>query len=127
MLIEIGINNSLHAEDETNIEFIDGDIPATTQDFEAMFNILDNTVKAILPRATVRFAPLIATADPLWTGSKFCQDAYEEMNRLILMRNHVTLDSKMPVRERLIRGKDKVHMDDDDGIEFWTDVFKQLE
>ena len=106
--------------------FSSDDIPSTTQDFTAIFNILDDTIKSVLPKADVNFAPLIATIDPDWLNNPFCQDAYTEINRLIKKRKHVELDSDLPAKEEWIRGKDKVHMNDFDGIQFWKSIFDQL-
>ena len=127
MLIVMGINNSLHAPAPQHIRYdkvLKNYVP--DQNFEAIFELLDQTIAEVLPNATVKFAPLIAVEDGLWKRTDMMQEAFIIINGLIRSRNHVELDSYLPVKKKWLDPKDKIHFKSFEGVEFWKTILKKL-
>ena len=78
------------------------------------------------PNANFMYTPLIATNERTWKLSHHCQFAFRRINELIRDRKHLELESDLPVEMKWIRGRDKVHMDDHDGVRFWKMIFHQI-
>ena len=78
------------------------------------------------PNANFMYTPLIATNERTWKLSHHCQFAFRRINELIRDRKHLELESDLPVEMKWIRGRDKVHMDDYDGVRFWKMIFHQI-
>ena len=89
-----------------------------------MFAFWDDTIDKLLPDATVKFAPLIASGQKQWLTEGFFQDSFKEINRLVRERDHVNFDSFEPLRKNMLM--DQVHMKEKEGIDFWKRIFKQL-
>ena len=128
LVLVCGINNSLSAANTPNVvyhkpsnSYVNG------QDFEALFELLDKTVKRMMPNATCIYTPLIAPNERTWKTSHHCQFAFKKINQLIKERKHLELDSDLPVQMKWIRGRDKVHMDDIDGVRFWKMIFHGID
>lgn len=127
VLISVGINNSLHAPSPQHIKF-DNELDnyVSDQDFEAIYELLDDTVAEVFPNATVRLVPLIAVEDTLWKNTEMMQEAFVIMNGLIRSRNHVDFDSYLPVKRKWL-SSDKIHFKSFEGVEFWKTILKKLE
>ena len=126
VLIAAGINNSLHAPDPKHVTFDQElDNYVSDQDFEAIYELMDDTVEKIFPNATVRLAPLIAVKDPIWLKESMMQETFVIMNGLIRSRNHVDFDSYLP-SERNWLCRDMIHFKDMDGVNFWKTVLNKL-
>ena len=126
VLISVGINNSLHAPDPQHVRFdkeLDNYVP--DQDFEAIYNLLDDTIAEVFPNATVRLTPLIAVDDVVWNRTEMMQEAFVIMNGLIRSRNHVDFDSYIAVKRKWIC-QDQIHFKDYEGVEFWKTILKKL-
>ena len=126
VLIAAGLNNSLHAADPRHVTFDqDLDNYVSDQNFEAIFELLDDTIKEMFPKATVRLAPLVAVRDDLWLREEMMQEAFVIINGLIRSRRHVDFDSYLP-SERDWLCHDKIHFKDYDGVEFWKTILNKL-
>lgn len=96
------------------------------QDFQKTFELLDNTLTTVFPKATVKMAPLIATNEAEWRTCDLSQNAFHEINALVRERDHVEFDSYLPSNMNWICA-DKVHFKDFDGVKFWRMIFEQLD
>ena len=88
------------------------------QDFEAIYELLDDTIAEVFPNAKVRLVPLIAVEDTLWKVTEMCQETFVIMNGLIRSRSHIDFDSYLPVKRKWIC-QDKIHFKGDEGVKFW--------
>ena len=126
VLIAAGINNSLHAAAPQHVTFDQNlDNYVSDQDFEAIFELLDDTIREIFPNASVRLAPLIAVKDELWLREEMMQETFVIMNGLIRSRRHVDFDSYLPSKRNWLC-YDKIHFKDYDGVEFWKTILNKL-
>lgn len=124
MVIVCGINNSLSAANTPNlIHHEPTDTYINGQDFDAIFKLLDKTISRMMPQATPIFTPLITPNERTWKQSQHCQFAFRRINELIRDRKHLELDSELPLEMKWIRGRDRVHLQDDDGVLFWKMIF----
>ena len=89
-----------------------------------MFEFWDDTLEKLLPDASIKFSPMIASSQRGWLVSELHQSTYEEINRCIRSRPHVEFDSFEPANTGIL--KDEVHMKDGEGITFWKRIFNQL-
>ena len=84
------------------------------------------TVQKMMPNASVvKFSPMIASSSHRWINEPLCQDAWNQITRLIEERNHVTFDSFLPRRNRWM-DKLGTHIRDPESVQFFTEVFKQI-
>ena len=95
------------------------------QNFVKYFEYLDDTTSKLLPNASIRFTPLIASGQNGWAETGVCQEAFVAINQLIRQRGHIDFDSFEPLNTDLMEW-DKTHMKDMDGIRFWKKIFAKL-
>ena len=125
VLIAVGINDSMHATEMCNFKIDEHNKVVNTQNFDALFKLLDETLSKLFPKANIKLSPLIATKDELWTAAEICQEVFIIINGLIRERNHVEFDSYLPLERNWI-SNDGVHFKDYDGVKFWKSIFEQI-
>ena len=126
VLLVIGLNNTLKAGNHHNVKMGPDGHNINAQDFEGMFKYMDETLALMLPRAEIKFSPMIASGDEVWKNTPICQEAYAEIDARIKARNHINFDSFQPEREGWLNDRDLVHMKDWESIDFWMKAFEQI-
>ena len=83
--IILGLNNSLKAE----MEPFANEYGRNLQDVDGMFELLDDTLKKVLPKATIKLAPVLDVENDAWNRSELKQKIFKEFNANIMKRNHL--------------------------------------
>ena len=118
--IILGLNNSLKAE----MEPFANEYGRNLQDVDGMFELLDDTLKKVLPKATIKLAPVLDVENDAWNRSELKQKIFKEFNANIMKRNHLQFDPTEPKRLKLF-DREGVHLDDSKSVDFWTNIFMQ--
>ena len=114
----------MSAQENYLMKFENGEY-INNQNFVKYFEYLDDTTSKLLPNASIRFTPLIASGQNGWAETGVCQEAFVAINQLIRQRGHIDFDSFEPLNTDLMEW-DKTHMKDMDGIRFWKKIFAKL-
>ena len=125
IILFIGLNNSLKACETRFMKLNENNCYVNDQDYDGYFNYLDDTIKELLPNASVKFAPLIASDQNGWKETELCQLGFRKFNEFVRARGHVEFDSYEPLNTGIMEW-DMTHMADLRGIEFWERIFQQL-
>ena len=120
LYLVVGLNNILKAE---RLPF------ATTsgqnmQNFDKMFEMLDNACKRMFPDANVKYAPVLETERLAGGNSTLTELAIEKVKENIAKRENLKMDPNEPKNRKLF-DEDGVHMKHLEGANFWTKVFTE--
>ena len=94
------------------------------QDIDGMFDLLDNVLQKMLPKAQVKLAPVLNISNESWRRSPAKQRIFNEINNNISRRNYLHMNPDEP-HQRNLFDPDGTHMDDFKSIDFWTKIFMQ--
>ena len=123
LVIVIGLNNVLNADFEPNINRRG----QNQQNFAQLFLRLEETLQMMVPNAKVIFAKPLVVPKYIWTGSGRQQAAFASIMREITRRNHLQMDHEKPNRTGNQFDRMGVHMWDIESVDYWMDIFKQLD
>ena len=122
LVLVVGLNNVLHAEREP----FANNRGQNQQRADQMFKRLDETVAIMVPNAIVHFALPLIVPQYSWSGSGVQRAVFASIVNEVKKRKMLTMDNDEPRRLGQF-DRNGVHMWDDDSIEYWTKIIRQME